>query len=199
MFFIPPLDSLPTSFLLPHCLIYRLVLQIVECKHSASTPHFDRKTANAASSNSRRIMAVLDSVPGLEVLVCVEGKPLPEYDDEDQEREPEPANHVCKYVESISDREYTINIRFNVPFTMNCPSLVVYIKIDGILMNSPVILKRDYPGAFRGEELLFSFARVVKGKAVDVPGRDNVEQIQNFRFSKIQTSQSLQGSSSTTF
>ncbi len=139
-------------------------------------------------------MAVIDSVPGLEVFVCVDRKPLPEYDDDEQGPEPRPANHVCKYIESISDREYTINIKLDVPFVMNCPSLVVHVIIDGIWMVTPVIMKRDHPGAFRGEQLLFSFVTVIKGKAIDVPGRSDVEQIQKFKFSKIQTSQFLHGS-----
>jgi len=62
-------------------------------------------------------MAVLDGLPGLEVFVCIDGQPIQEYNDDEEEEvaqtpvaEYQAAKTVSKFVESISDKEFSIQI-----------------------------------------------------------------------------------------
>lgn len=62
-------------------------------------------------------MAILNSLPGLEVFAYIDGEPLEEYNDDEEEEleetlvtEHQAASTVSKYVESASDKEFYITL-----------------------------------------------------------------------------------------
>ncbi len=90
-------------------------------------------------------MAVLDGLPGLEVLVCMDGQPLEEYDDDEEEAiadtpiaEHQAAKTISKFVESVSEKEFSIRILLRSPFVMDYDSLKSPIYIDGKWCREPV-------------------------------------------------------------
>lgn len=55
-------------------------------------------------------MAVNDAVPGIEVSILINGKPVEEYEDSGEEIDgPLASKTVVKYIEALSDTEFTIN------------------------------------------------------------------------------------------
>lgn len=56
-------------------------------------------------------MAVLDTLAGVEVTVCINGQPVQEYEDKDKETsKPFGPKTVIKYIEAISDAEFSFTI-----------------------------------------------------------------------------------------
>ena len=55
-------------------------------------------------------MAVIDEVPGVEVSILIDGQPVEEYEDTDEKvNGPLASKTVVKYIEVISDTEFTIS------------------------------------------------------------------------------------------
>jgi len=104
-------------------------------------------------------MAILDSVPGLAVHVCVDGTPLEEYKDGAEEeveelntsviKQYQAARTVCQYVESVSDKEFSIELLVQPTYEMDCDNLEIGIKIDGKTLITPIISKKDLYHLFR--------------------------------------------------
>jgi hypothetical protein len=76
-------------------------------------------------------MAVLDSLPHIKSQIWVDGRPLEEFDDdEDEEQEVGPiaeykaARTVTKYIESTSDKEYSVKLEIDTSYNWDspCPS-----------------------------------------------------------------------------
>jgi hypothetical protein len=119
-------------------------------------------------------MAVLNSVPGLEVKIVVNGEPLQEYVDNEDELAP---NTVLKYVEATSGAEFTVQYTITSEFTYNHDmSLRVY--VDGVRAVSNVRRStKDVRGTCvfeerrsgGGEDLFlrkFAFSELTIGKPV---------------------------------
>lgn len=60
-------------------------------------------------------MAVLDDCPGLKVEICVGGRPLREYDDDDEEPAPKA---ITKYIEVQSGADFALLSTFSAPFPL---------------------------------------------------------------------------------
>jgi hypothetical protein len=143
-------------------------------------------------------MAIQDDTPGLEVVVCMDGTSLEEYDnDEEEEAKPglqsgvmkyQAARTVTKYIESVSDQEFTIQLKLAPPFKMDYACLVADVRIDGKLVASPGIQKSHNIRYFSGSYVTKSFRRVVEGMNVDAPGKTGRALVTNFKFAKIETS-----------
>jgi hypothetical protein len=140
-------------------------------------------------------MAVLDAIPGLKVFICIDGKPLEEYDDDEEEEvevtpiaEYQAAKTVRKYVESISDTEFSIKIMLETPFVMDYESLMAPIAIDGKHMLETVIVKERYPINIRESRVVSAVSRIVPGIGIRAPGNEEHELLQKFKFAKIDTS-----------
>ncbi|KAF2278092.1 uncharacterized protein EI97DRAFT_441357 [Westerdykella ornata] len=95
-------------------------------------------------------MAVLDSYPGLEVEILVNGTPLQEYVDPDEEAVPD---RVLKYIEATSNATFEIRCRFTSAFVWKHDlSLDVY--TDGRFACGRIVYKlrnpSDYTTTFTG-------------------------------------------------
>jgi hypothetical protein len=145
-------------------------------------------------------MAILDSIPGLEVFVCVDDKPLAEYDDDDdgegevehtQVAEYQAARTVSKFVESVSDKEFSIRLNLETSFVMDCASLIFPINIDGKPCWEPVLAKSRFPQSVQGSRVLSRVTINAQGVRAVAPGIEGQEFLQKFKFSKIDTSKLL--------
>jgi hypothetical protein len=72
-------------------------------------------------------MAISDDYPGLKTEIYVDGRPLREYDDNDDEAEP---NTTTKYIESSSGKDFSLRFKFNPPFSTKY-GVEIRIAIDG--------------------------------------------------------------------
>jgi len=145
-------------------------------------------------------MAILDSIPGLEVFVCVDDEPLQEYDDDgDDEGEVEHtqfaeyqgARTVGKFVESVSDKEFSIRINLETSYVMDCASLLFPIHIDGKRCWEPVLAKTYYAHSIQGSRVLSRVTINARGVRAVAPGIEEREFLQKFKFSKIDVSKLL--------
>lgn len=80
-------------------------------------------------------MAVIDAVPGIEISICINGQPVKEYEDSDQEVDgPLASTTAVKYIEAISDREFTIKVTVHPAFDEHKGTredLLINAKVDG--------------------------------------------------------------------
>lgn len=124
-------------------------------------------------------MAIITGVPGIKVTVCVDNQSLPEYEDD----EPQlvvgaaPDEQISKYIECVTDKEFTIDVSVNRPFRFTSPTLLFTLILDGRKIMTRNLEKTKLSRA-RGLSLAF------KGKNVDVG--TNTE-FKPFAFSKIVT------------
>jgi len=134
-------------------------------------------------------MAVYDNIPGLEVEVCVDGQPLREYEYDEEDGQQQRPNTVCKYVESVSDKEYAIHLRLDKHHVMDCPNYIVHIYIDGKFMHAPVLTKTNFATSFFRNSVTKPFMVRSVGRPSDVPGNPALQRIQKYKFSRIETSE----------
>ncbi|KAH6664111.1 hypothetical protein B0J14DRAFT_682687 [Halenospora varia] len=135
--------------------------------------------------------AILESVPGLQVTVRVEGNPLEEYeDDEGVELGPNDDESyradrtVSKYVEAISDKEHTIKMQVDPVYTILSPTLGYRDIVDGQLIEVPVIqLSTKNPV---GGHLKDPVSRNSIGRKVQDGQFGNRILLQKYRFAKIE-------------
>ncbi|KAF7888522.1 uncharacterized protein EAF02_003063 [Botrytis sinoallii] len=74
-------------------------------------------------------MAILKSVPGIEVSICVDNEPLIEHTDRNAKAE---RSTVLKYVEVVPDKEFTIRITTEKSYKWTSPYIVLNIMVDGV-------------------------------------------------------------------
>lgn len=136
-------------------------------------------------------MAVLDKVRGLTACVMVDGKPLEEYeDDEDEEERAEDSNAaqyrasrtITKYVESASNKEYAIQINLGRMYHFDSPTLHVDVKIDGKVMARQLISKEFHK---MRKNLLDPSETLVEGVYTKPVGSEGRSLLKKFKFSKI--------------
>ena len=139
-------------------------------------------------------MAIFDLYPGLEVNITIDGVALPEYDD-DEEEAPKPgpvaayqaSKTVTKYIESVSDKEFAIEVKLNPGYVMNCGSLTVSVFIDGQCLNSRSISKRSCPRHFMGDTAVQTLKLAIDGTHVAIPNKPGHQLLKKYKFSKILT------------
>ncbi|KAE9368742.1 hypothetical protein N431DRAFT_494137 [Stipitochalara longipes BDJ] len=139
-------------------------------------------------------MAVLDTLRGLDVSICIDGQPLKEYDDDEEEEvqetpvaEYQAARTVRKYVESVSDKEFEVKIVLGTSFVMDYDCIMAPITIDGKRMIETVIVKARQGHIVRGSRFLSQVTRTVRGVTRPAPGANEQEFLRKFRFEKIGT------------
>lgn len=82
-------------------------------------------------------MAIHPLVPGIEVAICVNQIPLPEYDDDEvwpgtvTSASGHTIKTITKYIESTANQEFSIMTRIEPPYRPDSPSLVFYFYLDG--------------------------------------------------------------------
>ncbi|KFY72116.1 hypothetical protein V499_07733 [Pseudogymnoascus sp. VKM F-103] len=116
-------------------------------------------------------MAVIDAVPGVEVSVCVNSHPVKEYEDTDEIIDgPLASTTVVKYIEAISDTQFTINITVHPAFDEHRQTrddLLVNAKVDGKWVD----------GRFRDctkHEKFTPWTMPVVGMVNNEPGRETI-------------------------
>ncbi|TEY69553.1 hypothetical protein BOTCAL_0113g00150 [Botryotinia calthae] len=78
-------------------------------------------------------MAILKSVPGIEVRICVDSEPLTEHTDRSTKAE---RSTVLKYVEVVPDKEFTIRITTDKSYKWTSPCIVMGIMVDGMAITT---------------------------------------------------------------
>ncbi|THZ08482.1 hypothetical protein D6C93_00503 [Aureobasidium pullulans] len=81
-------------------------------------------------------MAILDSLPGVGITVVVDGEDLHEYQDTDMEDE---ENTVTKYVEAVTDANFTIKIKGSQELEYKGDCLSLDVLVDGLRIQRPLI------------------------------------------------------------
>ncbi|THY50640.1 hypothetical protein D6C97_06964 [Aureobasidium pullulans] len=81
-------------------------------------------------------MAILDSLPGVEITVVVDGEDLHEYQDTDMEDE---ENTVTKYVEAVTDANFAIKIKGSQELEYKGDCLSLDVLVDGLRIERPLI------------------------------------------------------------
>ncbi|KAI4700113.1 hypothetical protein J4E81_004149 [Alternaria sp. BMP 2799] len=84
-------------------------------------------------------MAIAPGYPGLEVTINVDGQPLHEYDDDDEDPAPKA---TTKYIEARSDSNFSIVTRFSASFSTQY-HVRGRLSIDGVKMASWFWLRED--------------------------------------------------------
>lgn len=84
-------------------------------------------------------MAILK---GIKVSVVIDGKALTEYDDEiTAGQSPEYASEVSKYIEAVSDAEFSIDITVPRSYEITADALAFKLILDGVFVMSPISRK----------------------------------------------------------
>jgi hypothetical protein len=87
-------------------------------------------------------MAIVPSVPGLEVDICIDGQRAREYI-RPTKTSPR-ANAVLRYIEAKSGKEFTITIRVQSPFEIETSAIVARIMVDCVCILGPLFRKERY-------------------------------------------------------
>ena len=116
-------------------------------------------------------MAVIDTVPGVEVFILINGQPVEEYEDSGEEvNGPLASKTAVKYIEAISDTEFTIKATVHPAFDKHRRTrddLVVDAKVDGKWVG----------GRFRNctrHKIFTPWNMVLEGMLDNVPGRETI-------------------------
>jgi hypothetical protein len=97
-------------------------------------------------------MAIHSDLPGIEVTIVSDGKPLKEYDTENDKTKHDnktavlhqEAWTVTKYVECVSQSTFDIKLKVQEPYKLGCGTLSFEVKVDGNLIVSQLMFKRQY-------------------------------------------------------
>lgn len=115
-------------------------------------------------------MAILDSLPGVEITVVVDGEDLHEYQDTDMEDE---ENTVTKYVEAVTGANFAIKIMVPKKFGFEGTCLSFHVLVDGAEAEHPLIQPRHV-------------RRAPKVRSVEGARVSNTH-IRKFRFTELET------------
>ncbi|CAD6441753.1 5e64f466-5db1-46c5-aa7f-0a0062be32f8 [Sclerotinia trifoliorum] len=138
-------------------------------------------------------MAVLDSLPGIEVTMCVDGESLKEYENNEHEAmlvEPEALDEkfevvkhqrsvtVKKFVESEAGKLFSIRCAAKDPYryTGACTHITFECLVDGEIVTGGISMSKD-----EYEEYGFSYNDVIMGNIYQEQGQ---ELLQRFQFIK---------------
>lgn len=86
-------------------------------------------------------MAVIDVLPGVEVTVDVDGNPLKEYEDRDEE---EPEKTITRYVEAQSGKKFSIRVKCSKECKFKGDSITFRFYADGTNADA-IVLEKTSP------------------------------------------------------
>ena len=95
-------------------------------------------------------MVVPDFHPGFKFEVVVDGEPLKEYDDKNEEvkarevSEYKASRTVSKYIEAVTGKEFGIRLSVGKPYEMDCSSLSFKVLIDGKVVERQILRSSLY-------------------------------------------------------
>ncbi|KAF4621903.1 hypothetical protein G7Y89_g14442 [Cudoniella acicularis] len=145
-------------------------------------------------------MAIFDSLLGLEATVLVDGIALKEFEDNEDEspgvgpiNEYRASKTVSKYIESTSDKDYSLRLTVDQLYAIDSPSLIVKVVIDGKVMRKFVI--ELWTQAQQNKRLIKPNSSIVKGQTVRDPNDPTPNRgiLRKFRFAKIEVTQDDSG------
>lgn len=133
-------------------------------------------------------MAILPSIPGIEVQVYIDGKPAKEHSDEvgleEKNFENEASKYragvtIAKYVESISDKTFALKLSVNSPYDFGIDGEILQfaVLVDGKKVRAPLVLKSKY---FKEH----GWSKLIEG----IRTQEDASVIQKFRFASINIS-----------
>jgi hypothetical protein len=145
-------------------------------------------------------MAILESLPGIEVTIRMSGRPLIEYENNDraapkvelsgeklQIAEFQASITVSKVVESVADRNFTLKCSVRAPYEFEdeCTCLSFKFYVDGQeLEYTPLLLRSEYlKSGCRWEEIVKG--EIKASDAVTILGRKHYTGVDLFRFIKL--------------
>lgn len=85
-------------------------------------------------------MAISELLPGIEVVVTVDGKGLQEYPDDDAEAE---ERTTTSYIEAMTGKHFGIRVTTKSDFQLHGDALMVVFKVDGFKSDSFVVHRED--------------------------------------------------------
>jgi hypothetical protein len=89
-------------------------------------------------------MAILPSLPGLQVAIMVNGQPLQEYEDTDYDDDSQNPREIRKYIASVSGAEFSIRLTCNKDILSHInTSFAVSVLLDGQRVLHNLIQKSD--------------------------------------------------------
>ncbi|KAE9368743.1 hypothetical protein N431DRAFT_347016 [Stipitochalara longipes BDJ] len=126
-------------------------------------------------------MAILASLPGIEVSVIVKEQSLAEYFDDDFDLVLEPIT-VSNYIQSETGKEFSIKLVVKDPFNLSYPTLGFQIYVDGVKVREPLLRRTKFEQGDGYWESMWSGIKLSTGddeqNCVEHP----------FKFSEIHTS-----------
>jgi len=119
-------------------------------------------------------MAIFDFLPGFEVTVNVDGEPLKEYNDNEDEIIPgevgkyQASKTVAKYIELVTGKGFTIKLSVGHPYKMR-DHLSFTIMADGVCIDRFLLLKQTYNIRGSWKEIVTGFTCKVAGRTSEKP------------------------------
>jgi hypothetical protein len=130
-------------------------------------------------------MAINEDVPGLEVTVRCDGRPLNEFEDPDAADNDDAAAcpTASKYVECVDDVEFVVAIAVNNDYEWGYRNhvLLATVYVDGTHIRTCVI--RDFETRYG-----VVATRLVKGQEVAATSFSNLWSLRKFKFATVKTS-----------
>lgn len=85
-------------------------------------------------------MAINEYVPGIEAVIIVDGQPLKEYQDDDEE---EQVNETIRYVEAAAGKTFSIQVKKPKNFPFKYDFLAYHFWVDGEFSGAAVSITMD--------------------------------------------------------
>lgn len=134
-------------------------------------------------------MAIIPQYPGLETSIISKGAPLAEYPapihSENSEALPDLAV-VSKYIESVTNQEFTLSVAIKGPFVMTSTAVLVEVWVDGRRLHGTILTRNRF--LKKGGQI----GKLIKGIDISV---GNQRKVRVFKFAKIETSKHFHYSS----
>lgn len=126
-------------------------------------------------------MAILKSLRGIEVSICVDDEPLVEYDDRNAQIQ---LATILKYVKVVPDKEFVVKITIDRSYKWTSPGLHFRVKVDGTIIECHNLLREEFEEIHRDYPFIH--------ESIGAYGTDNGEQVVSpFKFSKLHLSEWL--------
>jgi hypothetical protein len=129
-------------------------------------------------------MAVLDSLPGIEVTICNDGAPLSEYPDLEDDSVPDRKHRVVtNYIQSSAGVPFSFTLKVGPPYEHDCDYLGFFITLDG---------ETDEVGHLCGRDQLEEnpeWEEEVRGN--EIVDADGIAKLKKFKFTELTLSMVL--------
>lgn len=134
-------------------------------------------------------MAIHDDIEGIEVTICMNGEPMPEYDAEaEQSTNPSPIVSlnedmctVSKYIEAVTDQNFSVKFKISPEYTATSHHLGFEVLLDGVRVWEPLIDRMKFE--------MFPYSTMVHGAISGERGGNG--SLRKFKFSEIETGTTL--------